>query len=219
MASCRRCHPEILVSEHSSLSIGFGAPTPLSRRRSLAVIFVIILEWDQPEEWPPLFGSITDAYSLSLFWGAFWHRCHVNVFEAYMPSPDAFPFRRNPKLRFGLQLDRKFKNARWVKHVVKNAARALWRFSMSAVCHCAMHWVSTGRTNACVEFRFFLLNWGVCLTETVGARVIDSNVLLHRTSHIQRCVIRTLGYVWVLWVFFSLVPSWQYPLVLVRTAG
>lgn len=37
-------------------------------------------------QWPALFGSIAEAYSLRRFWGVFWHRLHVAVFEAYMPS-------------------------------------------------------------------------------------------------------------------------------------
>jgi hypothetical protein len=50
----------------------------------LAAVFVSVLQWDRPHEWPPLFGSITEAYSLRRFWGVFWHRLHVAVFDAYL---------------------------------------------------------------------------------------------------------------------------------------
>ncbi|KAI0182117.1 membrane bound O-acyl transferase family-domain-containing protein [Hypoxylon sp. FL1284] len=40
----------------------------------LAIVFVVLLRFDLPEEWPPLFGHIREAYTLRRFWGRFWHR-------------------------------------------------------------------------------------------------------------------------------------------------
>ncbi|KAL2194242.1 hypothetical protein P885DRAFT_71561 [Corynascus similis CBS 632.67] len=48
----------------------------------LAVLFVSVIRWDRPDEWPPLFGSITDATSQRRFWGVFWHRLHVSLFDS-----------------------------------------------------------------------------------------------------------------------------------------
>lgn len=42
-----------------------------------AALFVSVLGWDSPADWPPLFGSVWDAYSLHRFWGVFWHRLHA----------------------------------------------------------------------------------------------------------------------------------------------
>ncbi|PLN84691.1 membrane bound O-acyl transferase family-domain-containing protein [Aspergillus taichungensis] len=43
-----------------------------------AYLFVSVLSvafgFTQPHEWPPLFGSLTDAYSVRRFWGKFWHQ-------------------------------------------------------------------------------------------------------------------------------------------------
>ncbi|KAK7946095.1 uncharacterized protein PG986_010416 [Apiospora aurea] len=57
-----------------------------------AILFVAILSWDAAEEWPPLFGSLADTYTLRRFWGVFWHRLHVHPFTLHMPS---HPFPRN----------------------------------------------------------------------------------------------------------------------------
>ncbi|OBT74656.1 hypothetical protein VF21_07014 [Pseudogymnoascus sp. 05NY08] len=45
----------------------------------LAIFFVTLLRWDQPSQWPALFGSIAEAYSLRRFWGVFWHLLHIAV--------------------------------------------------------------------------------------------------------------------------------------------
>ncbi|KAF2118163.1 hypothetical protein BDV96DRAFT_379060 [Lophiotrema nucula] len=39
-----------------------------------AIIFVTLLGLDESEEWPWLFGSPSQAYTLRRFWGRFWHR-------------------------------------------------------------------------------------------------------------------------------------------------
>ncbi|AEO63645.1 uncharacterized protein THITE_26742, partial [Thermothielavioides terrestris NRRL 8126] len=114
----------------------------------LAVLFVSVLQWDRSDEWPALFGNITEAYSLRRFWGVFWHRLHVRVFDAYMPS-------------IALQ-------AKMVRRaIVSRALRALWMFTLSAICHAVSNWVLTKRSNATHELRFFLSNYVVCLAETV----------------------------------------------------
>lgn len=52
----------------------------------LALLHVVILGLNSPSEWPPVFGYLIEAYSLRRFWGVFWHKLHVPIFEAWMPS-------------------------------------------------------------------------------------------------------------------------------------
>ncbi|KAH7626157.1 hypothetical protein B0T09DRAFT_231086, partial [Sordaria sp. MPI-SDFR-AT-0083] len=113
----------------------------------LAAVFVSVLQWDRPDEWPALFGNISDAYSLRRFWGLFWHRLHVTVFEAYLSMV----------LR-----------VKWLRHgIISREFRALWIFILSAICHTGSNWVLTHRSNVVQEFRFFLSNYVVCWAETV----------------------------------------------------
>lgn len=69
----------------------------------LAAVFVSVMQWDRPDDWPALFGNITQAYTLRRFWGQFWHRLHVTIFEAYLAAmvirvkvrSPVFPFYRH----------------------------------------------------------------------------------------------------------------------------
>ncbi|KAH0372299.1 hypothetical protein KCU65_g1347, partial [Aureobasidium melanogenum] len=47
----------------------------------LSIIFVGVLRLDTPEEWPSMFGSPLEAYSLRRYWGRFWHRL---VYRPYL---------------------------------------------------------------------------------------------------------------------------------------
>ncbi|KAK3304336.1 membrane bound O-acyl transferase family-domain-containing protein [Chaetomium strumarium] len=129
----------------------------------LAAVFVSVLQWDRPPEWPPLFGSITEAYSLRRFWGVFWHRLHVAVFDAYL----SMVFRVKSDITF-------------------RALRALWMFMLSALFHAISNWVLTRRFHAVPESRFFLSNYVVCLAETIlesnrGTGLLTQQQLLVRS--------------------------------------
>ena len=47
-----------------------------------AILF-IILGIDQSWEWPPLFGCLSEAYSMRNFWKMFWHRLVYKSFNAH----------------------------------------------------------------------------------------------------------------------------------------
>lgn len=177
-----------------------------------AILFVVVLEWDRPDEWPSLYGNVADAYSLCRFWGVFWHRCHVKVFDAYMPpSRILLPLTR----LWPHRLDRQLQKTRWLQPWIENALRALWIFSLSAACHAVVNLISIGETNARAEFRFFLSNWSVCLAETACRAIVRRMHSLPGYTD-RNLTVRILGYTWVVVVFFCLVPSWQYSLILVR---
>lgn len=185
----------------------------------LAVVFVSVLGWDRPDEWPPLFGSIWDATSLRRFWGVFWHRLHVPLFDAYISSvldgkhrvgippacqqPGPTLEEQPPRHRLPQNMGSFFRGL-----------RALCIFCMSAACHAVTNWVVTRRANAAAEFRFFLSNYGLCLVETVFERGLfkqgkEQRRITARFAYIRRLV----GYIWVSAVIFALTPAWQYSLV------
>lgn len=168
----------------------------------MAIFFVCLLGWDLPVEWPALFGSITEAYSLRRFWGSFWQRLHVEPFAAYMP-PFLVCCEKQQQQHDHCQLSPRLM-------VVKKALRALWMFLMSAVCHAAINWVVIKRGNTVQEFRFFVSNYVICLVETALQRTSK------RTCFSSNGVLaRLFGYAWVFVIFFSLVPAWQYSLIYV----
>lgn len=120
-----------------------------SAHKIFSIIFIYVLGWSKPTEWPPLFGHVSDATSLQRFWAKFWHSLHLRPFLAYMP-------RR--------------------LHRSKSLA-ALWIFTLSAVCHAVVNWVVMGSLNARAEFQFFFLNYIACLGEAIWKKALKSRGL------------------------------------------
>lgn len=55
----------------------------LSSFHDILAIISVSLDFDSPEEWPLLFGSITEAYTVRNFWSRFWHRLIYRSFHAH----------------------------------------------------------------------------------------------------------------------------------------
>ncbi|KAI0376501.1 hypothetical protein F5Y04DRAFT_285808 [Hypomontagnella monticulosa] len=171
-----------------------------------SILFVSLLGWDLPSEWPPIFGNIAEAYSLRRFWGVFWHRLHVAAYEAYMPS-----FLR------GTGSEQRQESGR--RRNMRNSARALWIFLFSAGCHTLLDFVVIGMYTGRQEFGFFLLNYVGCLVETVATSIVGKR---YPQTVVFKAYLRIIGYAWVFAFFFCTVPAWKYPLVyevLIREHG
>lgn len=158
-----------------------------------AIFFVCIFRWDRPEEWPDLFGPLAETYSLRRFWGVFWHRLHVEPFEKFMPSSLVQLPLQKPALR----------QRKW--EVIMKPLRAFWMFSLSAIFHSIINWITIRRLNATEEFRFFLCNFAVCFVETMMEHLFKSQLRRRRSWNGK-----LFGYIWVFSVFFCIAPSWQY---------
>jgi hypothetical protein len=50
---------------------------------ALAIVHVSFLRIDSPTDWPPLFGSIAEAYTVRRLWGKFWHGIVRRTFSGY----------------------------------------------------------------------------------------------------------------------------------------
>jgi hypothetical protein len=157
----------------------------------LAIIFVSLLGWDRPDEWPSLFGNPVEVYSLRRFWGIFWHQLHTKLYESFIP-----PFLQNAHTSQSQRLE-----------FVRKSLRAFWIFFLSASCHAFANWVIFRNAYVIPEMRFFFINYALCLTETVGNRTVGKIIEPGWWST------RVIGYVWVLFVFICLVPGWRYPLM------
>ncbi|KAI0187380.1 hypothetical protein F4808DRAFT_454359 [Astrocystis sublimbata] len=153
---------------------------------ALGILSVVALRWDNPSDWPPLFGSVFESYSLRRFWGVFWHRLHVAPFSAWIP----------PSLhRIG-------------------AVRALWIFLLSGACHAMVNWTMYHHNTFRHDMRFFLTSYALCLVETIvsmARRRIGANS--RGTGSKPSFGFRLLGYCWVITFLVCTVPGWHYPLI------
>jgi len=157
----------------------------------LAIMFVVVLHFDTAEELPPLFGSVTEAYSLRPFWGRFWYRITNRSYTNLGRLVSRRGFRLGPS------------------SMGDKITSILVVFIISGLAHSLVSWCGGYKRHYMLDTYFFLLNflggmevtlsklWDLALGSTKRARIIP--------------VRRMIGYCWVICFFFCVVPKWQYP--------
>ena len=163
----------------------------------LAIVFVVILRLDDPEDWPPLFGSPADAWTVRRFWGKFWHRIVTPTFTSC-----ARPLSRHLlQCRPGSNLE--------------NAVIALCIFFLSGLAHAIVAW-RIGQGYAHLDLLFFTSNFVVVALEILVSKLVKN--ALRKTTYEPmlrdrkvQMVGKALGFVWVFAWFFWVVPRWIYP--------
>ncbi|KAL2209701.1 hypothetical protein CC79DRAFT_1396547 [Sarocladium strictum] len=159
----------------------------------LAILFVGVLRFDKPDEWPPLYGSILDASSVRGLWGKYWHRIMTTTYATY-----AKMFSRTIcRVRAGSTLD---------KTLV-----AFGIFAISGAGHALVNWqrkeIALSR-----DMLFFLANFAAILFEISVAKVVQACMsrALYGAMVCSRQA-RVLGYCWVCCWLIWIVPRWEYP--------
>lgn len=185
----------------------------------LALLHVAVLRLDSPSEWPPLFGYLAEGYSLRRFWGVSWHKLHVPMFEAWMPSwHDSTYLSRFCCCRLCCPLDAQDQGQTnspgegpSSRNLTRKSFRSLWMFFMSAMCFslvdlAAFGW---GGKHLSQNLFFFLANWALCTTETVVGHLISQYLPVISLPMFFRVFVRLLGYMWVWYNLLGLVSIWQ----------
>ena len=167
----------------------------------LAILFVMVVRVDTAEEWPPLFGSVTKAYSLRGFWGRFWHRIANRSYTNF----GRFTSRR----LFG------FKPSTTCDKITV----IFVIFLISGLVHSLVSRFTGDKQLYMLDTTFFILNFlggglevilSKLLEMTLGAESqIESETSTTRTRKVLWK--RMIGYSWVFCFFFCVVPKWQYP--------
>lgn len=169
----------------------------------LALLSVCMFRIDSPEDWPPLFGSLSLATSLSDFWSKFWHRLparpyknigQVIAVEILGLAPRSLPC---------------------------NLLTAATVFALSGGIHSFITWQG-GYRDWWRELAWYMLNFGGCTMERLfsyGVRSVAKGLgLAERLRRIEDGWIGScIGYVWVLCFFLWSVPFWKYPRMLRET--
>jgi hypothetical protein len=180
---------ELLV--RAGTAINYVLPTYLwgtSYHDFWAIVF-IGAGLDEDWEWPSLFRTMADAYSMRRFWGVFWHRLIYRAFSAHAVA-----------LSGSLGLPK--------RGMVTRIANNLLVFAFSAVWHGAVSWK---QGNECAWNRslvFWLLQPLAFVIEGFVQAWWRKRVLAGSHPIFERVV----GYVWVfMWMFWS-TPKSAYPL-------
>ncbi|KAM7217650.1 membrane bound O-acyl transferase family domain containing protein [Rhypophila decipiens] len=67
--------PEIMVKIlWLEILMGITVYVGMNMQFDIAAAIGVGLRLNEPEDWPPLFGSITDCYTIANVWGKFWHQ-------------------------------------------------------------------------------------------------------------------------------------------------
>ena len=162
-----------------------------SAQTAIAVLFSVILRWDEPWEWPPLFGSPLQAWNLRRFWGHFWHRTVYRPYTTY----GIWVSRRVLRLPGG--------------SVGEKASVAMLVFLLSGAIHALVTWHSTG-CGHWGDVQWFLLNGFVTAGETLVVKQWSRRFGTGETWARRGLLFRSAGYAWVFIFLFWSVPKWEY---------
>ncbi|KAF9872117.1 hypothetical protein CkaCkLH20_10454 [Colletotrichum karsti] len=169
----------------------------LQKYHAILSVTFVLLGADDPDHWPPLFGSPADAWTVQGFWGKFWHR---------IASPTFIGFTRRV---LGMKND--------PRTMLEKLAVAFGVFCMSGVMHMAAAW-RTGEGFTHLDLFFFCANFFAVVAEVVVMRVIFGLMKMAgsgpRVEGRLRRLGRGLGYVWVFAWFFWATPRWLYPKIM-----
>ena len=148
---------------------------------------------DEPKDWPRLYGSVFDAYTMRGFWGKFWHRLVQRSYGAH-----------------GSMISRKILGL----PPGSIADRICVNFSIfltSGVVH-AFITVNHGfRCGYWEDLGFFIMSYAALLGEE-GAQRATSRAF--GTTWRKGWTCRVLGYTWVFGFLFWVLPKHQYAKVL-----
>ena len=159
----------------------------------LSILCVAVFKIDQPADWPPMFGSIREAYSIRRFWGRFWHKIIV---QPYTQFGKLFS-RKGLCLKPGSSGDK--------------VCVVFTIFLLSGVAHAAVGYQLGDRCGWMQDILWF------CGNAIAGAGELWAEGLLQRLAkraglRLQnRAVSKAAGFIWVFLFFFWSVPKWQYP--------
>ncbi|KAH0191371.1 hypothetical protein KCV03_g2485, partial [Aureobasidium melanogenum] len=153
----------------------------------LSIIFVGILRLDTPKEWPPMFGSPLEAYSLRRYWGRFWHRL---VYRPYLGLARVVAENLHCNA-FGSKFEKCF--------------LAFMIFLISGVAHAIVSLQGGNLAEAFDDIAFYCMNF---LVIAIEGMVIGIASPLRR--FLPHSCWRIIGFVWVFMFWFWAAPKWAY---------
>lgn len=155
-----------------------------SAQHGVLAIFAVAIHLDEPEDWPYLYGSILEAYTVRRYWGRFWHLLIYRSFSAM-----AELFSSNVlKLRDTHPAARYLKNAQV--------------FVISGFMHLAVEWIvepDVCRQCGCAwAMGSYIWQILAIVMEELFQRLIVPRWIWKSKNAWVRSVCKTIGYMWVI---------------------
>ncbi|KAG9533324.1 hypothetical protein KCU93_g325, partial [Aureobasidium melanogenum] len=138
-------------------------------------------------QWPPMFGSPLEAYSLRRYWGRFWHRL---VYRPYLSLARVVAGKLHCNA-FGSKFEKCF--------------LAFMIFLISGVAHAIVSLQEGNLAEAFDDIAFYSINF---LIITIEGMVIGIASPLRR--FLPHSCWRLIGFVWVFMFWFWAAPKWAY---------
>ncbi|KAJ4151186.1 hypothetical protein LMH87_011901 [Akanthomyces muscarius] len=160
---------------------------------ALSLLFVVVLRANRPEEWPPVYGDVREAYTLRGFWGKFWHRLVV---------PSYSNIGKLVCQLFGIH----------AKSLLYRLAVACTVFVLSGAAHAVTAWQLGDNECWHLDIWWFFLNFVASTIESfLCLKVWSKNGPGDARKLTYGPLRRSMGYAGVFLFFFWSVPKWQYP--------
>lgn len=161
-------------------------------RCALSLAFVAVLRWDEPEEWPSIWGRAANATSVRGFWGKVWNRITIPTFAFYAG------------LFLGVLGVEK-------KTGLRKTLVPLFVFLFSGLSHGLGGWaVGDGAMGR--DILFFFLNFVACAVETFVGKTAGWKSC---KKGVPSWAVRMAGMMYLFGFFFMVVPLWMYPKIYV----
>ncbi|GFF58371.1 hypothetical protein IFM46972_11086 [Aspergillus udagawae] len=173
-----------------TISFGFVTRAAILGMYNLLAMFFIALGAYEPVDWPPIFGSLSDMYSLTRVWGIAWHQ----ILRKLVTSNADFLL---------------FDFLRLPQGILARSLRLIMAFATSALVHFLMDLgfgVSLDKSGAL---------WFFCLQ--IPGIVVEDLVwwtchgMIRGMSYRWR---KAIGYAWVGLFFLWVTPVWLNPIIL-----
>ncbi|KAI0179151.1 membrane bound O-acyl transferase family-domain-containing protein [Hypoxylon sp. FL1284] len=163
----------------------------------LSLLFVVVLRFDDPEDWPPLFGNLTEAWTVKRFWGRYWHRIVTPTFATYAKTVSRRVLGLDPGSEF------------------EKALVPFGVFFFSGLAHAMSAW-RVGQGEAHRDLLFFCANFVVVGAEIILAGLVKGAVQKTKYAPLLKdpkfqAVGKFVGFLWVFAWFFWATPRWMYP--------
>ncbi|KAK8129695.1 membrane bound O-acyl transferase family-domain-containing protein [Apiospora kogelbergensis] len=177
-------------------SVGFYVSTAilLSVVHSTVVAMGAVLNWWDFDSCVPLFGSVSEAYTVRKFWGSVWHQC----LRRLLTGPADLISDSILRIPRGTLLSR--------------YSRLLLAFTISGALHHAGDIAVGVRPQDAGGGRFFILQGLVIMLEDFVQHIVATNSSLARNSPARDQIFKRIGFVWVLCVMAWSTPTWFYPM-------